>query len=94
MRVGLAEPTASVTGDEKVRRIRLAGRSFDPGAGLATMTAELDSGNQVTVTGLLSFSHGRTAAATWIDPAGARWPIERLFWDPPSVLRTSCPPLP
>jgi len=62
--VGSEEPISFVTGSEKVRVIGAAGERVEPGAGLAITTGALDGGNQVTVSGEPSFSHGRTAALT------------------------------
>ena len=52
--------------------IGAAGARFDPGAGLAITTGVLEGGNQETLIGELSFSHGRTAALTSALPEPSR----------------------
>ena len=75
---GSEEPSSCATGCENVRRIAAVGEISVPGAGLATITGERDGGNQVTATGALSFSQGRTAAAISIVPGPSRTPSETV----------------
>src|SRR5258708_6939889 len=78
-------------------RILVSGAIREPGAGRTSATAlagPAAGGNQWTVTGALSCSQGRTAAATWIDPA-ADCPITvTVRCGPAKGWRTRWPALP
>ena len=47
-RCGIADPSTSTTGREKVRRIAAVGINIPPVVGLATSTGARDGGNHVT----------------------------------------------